>query len=116
MRISKLIKYCFSLLTLLLLISCSSKQSNANIIFSESPKNHIAYFTSEKITIDGKGEENAWKEAFWSDSFIDIEGEKIPKFKTQFKMLWDDKNLYFYSKMEDPHIWDFFLHLFLQLS
>ena len=105
MRISKLIKYCFSFLILLLFSSCSSKQSNVNMIVPESPKNHIAYFTSEKITIDGKDEENAWKEALWSDSFIDIEGEKIPKFKTQFKMLWDDENLYFYSKMEDPHIW-----------
>ena len=90
---------------MLLLSSCSSKQPNVNFIVQDLPKNHIAYFTSEKIAIDGKDDENIWKEALWSDSFIDIEGEKTPKFKTQFKMLWDEENLYLYSKMEDSHIW-----------
>ena len=104
-KISRSLNYCFSFLILILLVNCSSKQPNVNVIVQKIPKNHIAYFTSDKITVDGKDDENVWKEALWSDSFIDIEGEKTPKFKTQFKMLWDDKNLYFYSKMEDPHIW-----------
>ena len=105
MKISKPIKYCFSLLILLFILNCSSEKPIVNVISQELPKNYIAYYINEKITIDGKDEENVWKEALWSDSFIDIEGVKIPKFKTQFKTLWDEENLYFYSKMEDPHIW-----------
>ena len=103
MKISRLIKCFFSFLLIILLSSCSPKQPN--VIDKNLPKNYIAYFTSDKISIDGKDDENVWKDALWSDSFIDIEGEKTPKFKTQFKMLWDQENLYLYSKMEDPHIW-----------
>ena len=41
----------------------------------------------------------------FSEDFIDIEGVKTPKYQTNVKMLWDDSYLYFYAKMEEPHIW-----------
>jgi len=72
---------------------------------TEEPRLYAVFKTSEAITIDGKPDENAWRTATWSTDFIDIEGEKTPKYKTNVKMVWDDTNLYFYAKLEEPHIW-----------
>jgi hypothetical protein len=72
---------------------------------SVTPKSYIAYKASETIEIDGLAKEQAWEKAPWSEDFIDIEGEEIPKYKTNMKMLWDEEYLYFYAKMEEPHIW-----------
>lgn len=69
-----------------------------------APKTYTAYKTPEKITIDGE-EEAAWNNVAWSESFIDIEGVKQPKYKTQIKMLWDDTYYYILAKMEEPHVW-----------
>lgn len=69
------------------------------------PRTYVAHKTSEKIIIDGKAEETAWKTTPKSQDFIDIEGEKIPTYQTNMKMLWDEDYLYFYAKMEEPHIW-----------
>lgn len=69
------------------------------------PRTYIAQKSSEGITIDGKSEETVWATAKWTNDFIDIEGSKIPKYKTRMKMIWDDSNLYFYVDMDEPHIW-----------
>lgn len=69
------------------------------------PRKYVAHKTSEKITVDGIGEETAWEEAPESQDFIDIEGVKTPTYQTNIKMLWDKDYLYFYAKMEEPHIW-----------
>lgn len=71
----------------------------------ENVRSYIAYQTETSIQIDGKAEELSWENATWSAEFIDIEGDKNPTYKTRLKMLWDKKNLYFYAKMEEPHIW-----------
>ena len=70
-----------------------------------TPRNYIAYKAPEKIIIDGRADEVSWQKAPWSADFIDIEGDMTPKYKTNMKMLWDDKYLYFFAKMEEPHIW-----------
>ncbi len=69
------------------------------------PKKYIAYHVSDSITIDGEGIETAWQNADRTDDFIDIEGEKIPKFQTHVKMLWDENYLYFYAELKESHIW-----------
>ncbi|MDO4781715.1 MAG: carbohydrate-binding family 9-like protein [Capnocytophaga felis] len=69
------------------------------------PKSYIAYRVNEKIEIDGKDSEKSWQLADFTDDFIDIEGKKIPHFKTNVKMLYDNDYFYFFAKMEDPHIW-----------
>lgn len=69
-----------------------------------APKSYIAYKTTDAIVVDGQSEE-AWKKAPWSADFIDIEGEKIPKYQTRVKMLWDETYLYFFAKMEEPEVW-----------
>lgn len=69
------------------------------------PKHYIAYKSSKPIQIDGQALEKDWTEASFSTEFIDIEGVKQAKFKTQVKMLWDEVYLYVYAELEEPHIW-----------
>jgi hypothetical protein len=71
------------------------------------PKTYICLNTSETLNIDGKGSETAWKNAQWTDLFVDIEGDLKPKpeFDTKVKMLWDDEYMYFYAEMAEPHLW-----------
>ena len=56
--------------------------------------------------IDGKMEDSCWAQAAWSDSFVDIEGDKKPKplHNTRIKMAWDDKALYIAARLEEPHL------------
>ncbi|OIQ38039.1 MAG: carbohydrate-binding family 9-like protein [Bacteroidetes bacterium MedPE-SWsnd-G1] len=69
------------------------------------PKSYIANYTTDTFKIDGIANEAQWKDAPWTDEFIDIEGVKTPKYKTKIKMLWDDEYFYFYAELEEPHIW-----------
>ncbi len=72
-----------------------------------APKGYVCYKTSEPIIIDGKADEEAWKNAPWTDFFIDIEGhlKPVPYHETRVKMLWDDEYMYFFADMEEPHLW-----------
>lgn len=95
---------------LVILFSCTKKESkeietidlSQNIVI---PKNYVINKTSETIQMDGLANETSWQNAKFTDSFIDIEGEKIPKFDTKVKMLWDDNFLYVYGLLEEIHIW-----------
>ena len=70
------------------------------------PQVYSAKKIQQKIEIDGKLDA-IWDSASWSSDFVDIEGstKNTPKYKTQFKMLWDDDNLYIYARLEEPHLW-----------
>ena len=69
------------------------------------PESYVAYRTVGPIEIDGKDDEASWRQASYTDPFIDIEGAKTPKYKTQAKMLWDDDYFYVLAKLEEPHVW-----------
>ena len=69
------------------------------------PKTYVAHRASDDIQIDGKADEESWKNAKYTSTFIDIEGVKTPSQKTQVKMLWDDTYLYIYAKLYEKHIW-----------
>ncbi|MFH4965698.1 carbohydrate-binding family 9-like protein [Gaetbulibacter sp. M235] len=84
---------------LISLFGCA--QSNKDI----TPQTYVAYKTSEKIIVDGDDSERSWEKSQWSDAFIDIEGVKKPKYKTQVKMLWDETYFYILAKLEEPHVW-----------
>lgn len=85
-------------LCLISAISCAQSKNN-------EPKSYTAYKTSEKINIDGESQEASWNKVSWTSPFIDIEGKKQPKYKTEVKMLWDDTYFYVLAKMEEPHVW-----------
>lgn len=72
-----------------------------------TPRGYVCHKTDEPITLDGKADEEAWKKAPWTQYFRDIEGDLKPDplFKTRAKLLWDDKYLYVYAELEEPHVW-----------
>ncbi len=72
-----------------------------------SPEGYVCYKTRVPLTIDGKLDEGAWAEVPWTNAFVDIEGDKKPKprFRTQVKMLWDDRFFYIGATLEEPHVW-----------
>jgi hypothetical protein len=98
-------------LIVLLVISCDNKEDQESPLFIDlshdivTPKQYIVTKTGEQMIIDGRGNESSWQSALFTDSFIDIEGVKTPKFDTKVKMLWDDNYLYVYAQMEEPHVW-----------
>lgn len=81
------------------IISCA--QSKKEII----PQTYVAHKISEAITIDGKADEVVWEKAKWTNNFIDIEGVKTPKYKTNVKMLWDENYYYILAEIKEPHVW-----------
>ncbi|MFA6654196.1 MAG: carbohydrate-binding family 9-like protein [Candidatus Delongbacteria bacterium] len=72
-----------------------------------NPENYLCRRTDGYININGKAVEQSWKNAPWTDYFTDIEGSLKPEpyHKTRVKMLWDDKFMYFFADMEEPHLW-----------
>lgn len=71
----------------------------------KTPRTYIANKTNDTILINGRADEEAWQKAHYSKIFIDIEGEKKPKYDTRIKMMWDDENLYVFAQMQEPHVW-----------
>ena len=65
----------------------------------------MAYRSIDSIIVDGRDTEISWKKAGFSEDFVDIEGKKIPQYRTNVKMLWDETYLYFYAQMEETHVW-----------
>lgn len=70
------------------------------------PALYVAKKIDVPICIDGKMD-HTWDLAPWSSAFVDIEGthQPAPPYKTQFKMLWDEENMYIYARIEEPHVW-----------
>jgi len=71
------------------------------------PHGYVCYRADEPITIDGKLDELSWRSAPWTGYFVDIEGDvkPRPRFRTQVKMLWDDRYFYIVADMQEPHVW-----------
>jgi hypothetical protein len=71
------------------------------------PRGYVCQQAKSAVTIDGKADEEAWKDAAWTDDFVDIEGDAKPKprFRTRAKLLWDETYLYIAAELEEPHVW-----------
>jgi hypothetical protein len=71
------------------------------------PRHYIAYFTEKGPHIDGDLRDPVWENAPWSEKFVDIEGEHMPKptFDTRVKMLWNDTSLFIAAELQEPHVW-----------
>ncbi len=94
---------------LILLASCntaSNKKDDVDIKLDIiKPQEYVVCKTETPLTIDGIANEEAWSLAPFTDSFIDIEGVKTPKYDTKIKMLWDEQFFYIYAQLKEPHIW-----------
>jgi Domain of unknown function (DUF1083). len=73
--------------------------------YSDPPRSIVVYKSVDTIVVDGLANESSWKNAEVSDDFIDIEGMKVPTYKTNVRMLWDEEYLYFFADLEEPHVW-----------
>lgn len=95
--------FCCPNLALPLLSSVSAPRPSDTV----SVKSYVVNYTSQGLKIDGKINDPAWKNATWTDMFVDIEGDKKPKplFDTRVKMLWDSQYLYIAANLEEPHLW-----------
>ncbi|MDE5417190.1 carbohydrate-binding family 9-like protein [Labilibaculum sp. DW002] len=73
----------------------------------DNPKSYVCYKTDEIINVDGELNDSEWGKFKWSDSFVDIEGDKkpLPTYETKVKMAWDEDYFYIAAKLEEPHIW-----------
>ncbi len=71
------------------------------------PRGYVCYRARKPIVIDGKLDDEAWKDAPWTDDFVDIEGtaKPVPRFRTRVKMLHDDRYFYIAAELEEPHVW-----------
>lgn len=71
------------------------------------PCSYICYRARKPLRIDGKLDDEAWRDASWTEDFVDIEGDRKPRprFRTRAKMLWDDRYFYIGAELEEPHVW-----------
>lgn len=71
------------------------------------PRQYIAPRIDGPIALTGRLDDPVWKLAPWTDDFVDIQGDRMPrpKYRTRAKMLWDDRNLYIGAELEEPHVW-----------
>ena len=58
--------------------------------FGQTPERYDCRYAAKAITVDGRLNESAWRQAPWSGHFVDIEGSKrpAPRFRTRMKMSW----------------------------
>jgi hypothetical protein len=73
----------------------------------ETPKHYICYRANAPLPLTGSLESEFWKQALWTEDFVDIEGaiRPAPAYRTRVKMLWDDDYLYIGAEMQEPHVW-----------
>jgi hypothetical protein len=71
------------------------------------PRTYPCLRASGAIEIDGRVDEPAWEAAPWTESFVDIEGDRRPppRLRTRACMLWDEAFFYIAAEMEEPHLW-----------
>ena len=86
---------------LLIVCLCVSASTNAQL-----PRWYQCLRTNAAPVIDGHLDDRVWRDAPWSESFVDIQGASFPKptYDTRFKMLWDEDYLYVGVWLEEPHI------------
>lgn len=72
-----------------------------------APKTYFCQKISGPLKLTGRLDDPKWEHAAWTDEFIDIQGEHMPKprFSTRAKMLWDDEYFYIGAELEEPHVW-----------
>jgi Carbohydrate family 9 binding domain-like len=103
----------YTAFTLILFLACTLFSQEPWVDFLPepnidfNPKSYVCYRAIEEINIDGKIDDESWQNAFWTDYFVDIEGDlkPLPTWKTRVKMLWDDNYFYFAAEMVEPHVW-----------
>jgi hypothetical protein len=71
-----------------------------------NPRTYTIQRAASPLQIDGHLDEGAWTEAPWTAPFVNSIGRDAPAppFRTQAKMMWDERYLYVAAKLEEPHV------------
>ena len=71
------------------------------------PRRYVCLRTLEPVTIDGRLNEPAWRNAAVTRDFVDIEGplQPSPYLQTRVSMSYDDNYFYVAAELTEPHIW-----------
>jgi hypothetical protein len=72
----------------------------------EHPRGYVCLRAASSIAVDGRLDDAVWRDAPWTDDFVDIEGAAQPKpvRRTRAKMLWDDTYFYIGAELEEPDL------------
>lgn len=75
--------------------------------FCQTPLHYTCNRAATPIVIDGNLDDAAWRNALWTDDFVDIQGtgHPTPRYRTRAKMLWDDRYFYVAAELEETHVW-----------
>jgi hypothetical protein len=80
-------------------------------IFKRETKDPLGYVavklrSHQTIVLDGKLDDEAWKEVPWTSNFLDIQGPKLPtpRYNTRAKIRYDDNYLYVGAWLEEPNL------------
>ena len=70
------------------------------------PRGYVCRQATSPIQIDGRLDEAAWSAAAWTDDFVDIVGDPLPRprYATRARMLWDERYFYIGAWLEEPHV------------
>jgi len=92
--------------TVLLIAILAQVPSSARVPTMD-PLGYVCYRAASPPRIDGRLDDAAWRDAPWTDAFVDIEGAAKPKppLLTRAKMLWDDTYFYIGAELDEPHVW-----------
>lgn len=90
-----------------LLMGCQSPSWPACELQVDGRQQHSAHRVKTPPLIDGKLDEQAWKDAPRTQPFVSISGagNGTPKHATYAKILWDDTHVYFAAEIEEPNLW-----------
>ena len=71
------------------------------------PETYVCYQAIEPLVLDGRLDEESWRKAMPTATFVDIEGELKPRPRlfTRARMLWDEEYFYVGAFMQEPHLW-----------
>jgi cellulose/xylan binding protein with CBM9 domain len=93
-------------LTLLALLMILRPHVAAQPVVSD-PRGYVSYRATSPVTVDGRLDDGAWRDAPWTDDFVDIEGDRKPRpaLRTRARMLWDDSYFYIGAELVEPQLW-----------
>jgi|AntRauTorckE5430_2_1112549.scaffolds.fasta_scaffold99905_1 hypothetical protein len=60
---------------------------------STYPRQYVVHKLKSALKLDGKLDDLEWKEVNFTEPFVDIATDVVPRFETRVKMRYDDKFL-----------------------
>ena len=70
------------------------------------PRGYVAIRTPSPPVVDGRLDDPAWRDAPWTDDFVDMANPAAsPPPRTRVKMVWDDQHLYIGADIAEPRLW-----------